>query len=118
MRQWDECIRLCEAGQALEPENAELQRLRQRAKADKVADEKRQEEQLRREIEKRAPAARLASAVLDAGWKVGRPQFSVGDRKPTIDEHGAVHWPSICFYPEASMQQDVIEDFSMDDSFG
>lgn len=34
-----------------------------------------------------------------------------------MDAEGAIHWPVILFYPEASMQQDVIEDFSVADTF-
>ncbi|KAL6779418.1 CNS1 [Auxenochlorella protothecoides x Auxenochlorella symbiontica] len=117
LRRWEECRYLCEEGLGLDADNADLARLRQRCSDEERTDAQRAEEEKRRAAEKRAPARHLATAMLEKGWRVGRPQFSVGNRKPSIDADGAIHWPVIFFYPEASMQQDVIEDFSVTDTF-
>lgn len=53
-----------------------------------------------RQAKIRSPARVLAEAVLSRGWRVGRPQFTIGDRRPSLDEDGLVHWPVLFFYPE------------------
>jgi hypothetical protein len=32
-----------------------------------------------------------------------------------VDEEGLVHWPVLFFYPEASMQHDVVDDVCEED---
>jgi hypothetical protein len=39
-----------------------------------------------------------------------------GDRRPWVDEDGLVHWPALFFYPEASMQHDVVDDVCEEDT--
>lgn len=195
MRLWEDCLAFCERGLALDPSNTDLARLREQAARDRTADERRQAEDEALAAEKRAPAAALARTLLGRGWRIGRPQFSVGglrcggllwaggavfwavcwsfprpeahvkqefpnadavpsspsrarmpcciilcpvlprchlprtptpghehpsragDSKPSLDEEGDVHWPVILFYPEANMQQDVIQDFCSSDRF-
>ena len=41
----------------------------------------------------------------------------MGDRIPQVEE-GEVRWPVLFFYPEASMQSDVVEDFGEHDPIG
>lgn len=52
----------------------------------------------------------LASAP-DFCW----PHTCAGDRRPAVDEEGLVHWPVLFFYPEASMQHDVVDDVCEED---
>lgn len=65
----------------------------------------------------RSPAHTLAECILSRGWRVGRPQFTIGDRRPVLDEDGLVHWPVLFFYPEAGMQQDSVDDVCEEDRF-
>lgn len=65
----------------------------------------------------RSPARTLAECILSRGWRVGRPQFTIGDRRPALDEDGLVHWPVLFFYPEAGMQQDSVDDVCEEDRF-
>jgi hypothetical protein len=48
--------------------------------------------------------------------QITTPEMSVDNRKPYVDEAGAVHWPMLLFYPEG-MQQDVVEDACEEDTF-
>lgn len=66
----------------------------------------------------RAPSSALASLILSRGWRVGRPQFSIGMLKPSADDEGLLHWPVLLFYPEAAMQHDTVQDFCEADTFG
>lgn len=79
LRRWEECRYLCEEGLRLDADNADLARLRQRCSDEERTDAQRAEEEKRRAAEKRAPARHLATAMLEKGWRVGRPQFSVGE---------------------------------------
>eukprot|EP00889_Picochlorum_renovo_P001173 jgi/Picre1/28203/NNA_003609.t1 len=69
-----------------------------------------------RQYELKKPAAEMASVLESRGWKIGRPQFGIGSRKPRIED-GEVRWPVLFFYPEGGMQSDAIEDFGEHDTF-
>ena len=111
IEQYDKCRELCAAGLTVEPDNVELETLHQEADAKQKATEAAHAAEVARQYNLRAPARELADAVLGRGWKIGRPQFGVGDRKPKLGEDGEIRWPLLLFYPEASMQTDAIEDF-------
>lgn len=117
LRQYAGCVELCRAGLEEEPGNKELQSLAQRAAAAEAEGAARKEAEQREWRAKRGPALQLAQAILKRGWKVGRPQFRLGEQKPYLDEKGLVHWPVLFFYPEAAMRQDIVQDFCEADSF-
>lgn len=58
----------------------------------------------------------LISSTPAARPQITTPEMSVDNRKPYVDEGGAVHWPMLLFYPEG-MQQDVVEDACEEDTF-
>lgn len=117
LRKYDRCIELCEQGLRLEPDNRELKDISQRAAVEKDAQVQRDDAEQQRQARIRSPARQLASTVLARGWRVGRPQFTIGDRRPSVDEDGLVHWPALFFYPEAAMQHDVVDDVCEEDTF-
>lgn len=129
--EWDEAVRLSTEGATCAGADAAAFR------KTLVAAQAGRERASRREAEERAaaerarlPARTLAKAILSRGWRVGRPQFSLGDRKPAFEdgdraegeagaEKGAssrIEFPAIVFYPEASMQQDQLQRVGEDDA--
>jgi hypothetical protein len=122
LRQWDECRKLVAAGLAAAAHAgggvpSELEALAAAADAGEAREAAAAAAEAVRQREARAPAAALADALLGRGWRVGVPQFGVGDRQPRV-EGGEVHWPVLLFYPEAAMQSDTVEDFAEGDTFG
>lgn len=79
MRKYDRCIELCEQGLRLEPDNRELKDISQRAAVEKDAQVQRDDAEQQRQARIRSPARQLASTVLARGWRVGRPQFTIGE---------------------------------------
>ena len=63
----------------------------------------------------RSPAT--AHALACTGMSTPAPPRAAGDRRPYVDAAGAVHWPALFFYPEASMANDTLEDFCEHDTF-
>ncbi|KAI7844146.1 hypothetical protein COHA_002281 [Chlorella ohadii] len=117
LRKYDRCVELCEAGLNLEPGNRELADMRRRAAVEKDAQAQRDAAEAARQARLRSPARQLAELVTERGYRVGRPQFTIGDRRPAIDEEGLVTWPALFFYPEASMQHDAVDQFCEEDTF-
>lgn len=118
LRKYDECRKLCAAGLEVDPDNAELATIRKDADKRQTETEAAEKAEKDRQYTLRAPARKLADALLSRGWKIGRPQFGVGDKKPFLDEiseNSEVRWPVLLFYPEASMQNDAIEAFGEHD---
>lgn len=113
---WGKCRELCQKGLEIEPDNAELIKLYADALAAEEKRKKAVQEEEERNFKKRGPAREIATILFERGWKIGRPQFTVGNRRPRI-EHGEVRWPVLFFYPEASMQNDAVEDFGEYDTF-
>ena len=53
-----------------------------------------------RELLKRAPAKKLAGALLNGGYQVGRPQLSVGrSQLPHLHVQPGLLWPDCAFIP-------------------
>ncbi|GAB4818948.1 hypothetical protein N2152v2_005994 [Parachlorella kessleri] len=117
LRKYDQCEELCSKGLALDPANKELQKYREQAGAERRRNAEREAAEAARQERLRGPAGQLAQALLSRGWRVGRPQFKIGDRRPYLDTSGLVHWPALFFYPEASMSSDTLEDFCEKDTF-
>ncbi|KAL4450020.1 hypothetical protein ABPG77_010689 [Micractinium sp. CCAP 211/92] len=117
LRKYDRCIELCEQGLAIEADNRELKDMKRRAAVEKDAQAQRDAAEAARQARIRSPARTLAECILSRGWRVGRPQFTIGDRRPALDEDGLVHWPVLFFYPEAGMQQDSVDDVCEEDRF-
>ncbi|KAI3438195.1 hypothetical protein D9Q98_000632 [Chlorella vulgaris] len=115
LRKYDRCMELCAQGLHVDPGSSELKDISRRAAVQKEAQQQRDSAEQRRQMLIRSPARSLAEAVLARGWQVGRPQFTIGDRRPAVDEEGLVHWPVLFFYPEASMQHDVVDDVCEED---
>ncbi|PSC72268.1 tetratricopeptide repeat 4-like protein [Micractinium conductrix] len=118
LRKYDRCMELCSAGLAVEAGNKDLVDIKRRAAVEKDAQAQRDAAEELRQAKIRSPARVLAEAVLSRGWRVGRPQFTIGDRRPSLDEDGLVHWPVLFFYPEAGMQQDTVDDVCEEDRLG
>lgn len=120
---WDKCYELCAAGLEAEPDNAELIALAAEAKATQAKRQAAAAAEAERQFNMRAPARELADTLLGRGWRIGRPQFGIGDRKPVVavsegeGEPPEVIWPVLFFYPEASMENDAIEEFGEHDTF-
>jgi len=111
MGRWDECLRLCRSGLSVDSGATELEGLREKAERGRKEEAERREKELSQERQLRASALPLAMAVTSRGWRLGRPQFSVGANfRPTLDEDGMIHWPVVLMYPEV-MTNDSIEDF-------
>lgn len=117
IKRYLECQDFCLKGLQVEPDNTELQDLAQAAKEEALLEEARIAAEAKIHAEKRSPAAALADALLSRGWKLGRPQFSVGTHKPWADSVGLIHWPVLLFYPEAGMGSDTVQDWVENDRF-
>jgi hypothetical protein len=78
LRKYDRCIELCQQGLLIEPGNKELKDIARRATEQKVVQARRDNEEADRQAHVRAPARQLADAVLARGWRIGRPQFTIG----------------------------------------
>ena len=114
---WEECRAYCKSGLEIEADNEGILKILHGSVAEEERRKKAAAAEAARQYELRRPAAKLADALLDRGWRIGRPQFGIGDRKPRL-EGGEFRWPVLFFYPEASMQNDAIEDFGEFDTFG
>ena len=66
----------------MEPDNKELADIRRRAQVAKGVQAQRDAEEAARLARARSPAARLARVVTERGWRVGRPQFTIGAPRP------------------------------------
>jgi hypothetical protein len=119
LRKYDECRKLCAAGLEVTPDNAELKTIRKDADTRQAETEAAEQAEKQRQYDIRAPARKLTDVLVSRSWKIGRPQFGVGDRKPFLDiledNEVEVRWPVLLFYPEASMQNDAIESFGEHD---
>eukprot|EP00884_Botryococcus_braunii_P014826 jgi/Botrbrau1/23344/Bobra.0051s0004.1 len=103
-------IKLCNDGLEVEAEAPELLKLKETCEAQLAEKSALEREQNLRKIAERAPALKLADAMLSAGWRVGLPQFSIGSEKPFLDKEGNLHTPVLFIYPE-SRQTDAVQDF-------
>jgi len=108
---WVRCSELCQAGLALDPGAAELEKVAKEAAKVQREQEEVEQRALKEQRAAKTAAVSLAMAIAGRGWQLGRSQFSVGtSSKPTIDEEGMIHWPVVFMYPEV-MTNDCIEDF-------
>ncbi|KAK9907556.1 hypothetical protein WJX75_005927 [Coccomyxa subellipsoidea] len=106
---------ICSNGLTIDGSATELQQLQSQAESQLQAAAAAKQREAARAMAERAPAKKLASELLRRQYQVGRPQMSVGDHKPYVDEDGVVHWPLLLLYPE-SMQMDAVEDASEQDT--
>lgn len=63
----------------MEPSNRELADMRRRAAVEKDAQAQRDAAEAARQARIRSPARQLAELVTSRGWRVGRPQFTIGE---------------------------------------
>ncbi|KAA6430080.1 MAG: hypothetical protein FRX49_00511 [Trebouxia sp. A1-2] len=116
LKQYSKALTLAEQGIAIDAGASELKRIQQDAQQHLQAEEQRAVERAAREKAKRGPAQQLASTLISLrSWQIGKPQLSIGDRKPFVAEDSLVHWPVMFVYPE-TMQTDAVEDFVEVDS--
>lgn len=54
-----------------------------------------------------ASCRELARAVVSRGFRVGPPQFAIGDRQPQRLEDGTLAWPVLLLYPEVGAQEAI-----------
>lgn len=133
--EWDQAVRLSTEGPSCAgADAAAFRKMLVSAQAGRERASRREAEERAAAARVRLPARTLAKAILSRGWRVGRPQFSLGDRKPAFDletvEAGSgsgsgsssspsssarIEFPVIVFYPEASMQQDQLQRVGEDD---
>ena len=119
LRKYTKCREICKQGLEAVPDTVELLTLLTDADHRQRHTQTQELSEAARQHALRAPARKLADALLSRGWKLGRPQFGVGDRKPRLDESTAeIEWPVLFFYPEASMQSDAVEAFGEGDQMG
>jgi hypothetical protein len=78
LRKYERCMELCAQGLLVDAGNRELQEISRRAAVERDAQQQRDTEEQLRQLRIRSPARELAAAVLGRGWRVGRPQFTIG----------------------------------------
>lgn len=116
LKQYSKAITLASKGLAKDTEGQELKHIQQNAQKNLDAEQQQAIERAAWEKAKRGPAQQLASTLINLrNWQIGKPQLSIGNRKPGVDEDGLVHWPVMFVYPE-TMQTDAVEDFLEADS--
>ena len=69
---------ICRAGLAVDPGAKELQQMQAEAERQLRAAAGARQREAARAMAERAPARKLAAALVQRGYKVGRPQMSVG----------------------------------------
>eukprot|EP00877_Chromochloris_zofingiensis_P013621 jgi/Chrzof1/8512/Cz03g13240.t1 len=113
LKDLEQAEKLCAEGLALDPTNKDLQQVVQdiEQQHQKAAQQQQQQQQHQQQL--LAPAKKLAEGISSRGYRLTRPQVSVGSRKPYVDDDDVMHWPVLLMYPE-TMQQDVIEDVCED----
>lgn len=104
-----EATTICHDGLMHQPDFPELSALLETIEPQMEKEERRIRELAEKRDAVRAPSRAFASLLMSRGWKIGRPQISIGSRKPVL-EGDAVLWPVMLWYPEA-MQHDTIEAF-------
>lgn len=62
----------------MDPSSSELADIKRRAEVAKGVQARRDEEEAGRQARIRSPARQLARVVAERGWRVGRPQFTIG----------------------------------------
>jgi tetratricopeptide (TPR) repeat protein len=126
---WKECRGYCERGLELDPDNQDIKNILNGLVAEEEKRRKAAAAEAARHFRLREPFARTVDVLESRGWKIGRPQFAIGNRKPSVvcgdgdAEHGnnehdnEVIWPVLFLYPEANFLQDSILGFSELDAF-
>lgn len=120
---WKECRAYCERGLELDPDNQDIKRILDGLVAEEEKRRKAAAAEAARQFELRKPFIEIVDVLESRGWRIGRPQFGIDNKKPTIVPHGddkaqtEVVWPVLFLYPEANFQQDAILEFSELDAF-
>ncbi|KXZ56097.1 hypothetical protein GPECTOR_2g979 [Gonium pectorale] len=114
---WEQCAALCEEGRAADPASKDFDALAKEA-SNTLAAKRQAEERMAAAAEaEAAPARALVDVMLSRGYKLTRPQVSLGSRtKPSLLPDGSLSWPVLLMYPESG-QQDVVEAFGEEDTF-
>ncbi|MEW5307249.1 MAG: hypothetical protein WDW36_009657 [Sanguina aurantia] len=104
------CEDLARTGLAVDPASRELQTLLQDSSTALAAVERERAKAAAAREAVEAPARALAAAIQGQGYKVTRPQVSLGERnKPILSPSGLLHWPLLLMYPEGGAQDAVEE---------
>ncbi|KAG2485965.1 hypothetical protein HYH03_015291 [Edaphochlamys debaryana] len=117
LAQWGQCLALCEEGRAADPASKEFEGMAKEASA-KLEEQRQKEAAAAAAAEaEAAPARALAEALTARGYKLTRPQVSLGQRtRPELRPDGSLVWPVLLLYPESG-GQDVVEAFGEEDTF-
>jgi hypothetical protein len=123
LRQYEDGLVVVEAGLNLEPDNADMIKLKAKLE-EELTERKRREELVRVKEEKEMDASRALfdmcisrGALLGPGIAADGYQQQASDKLPTVDESdatGAMTWPTYFLYPQYR-QSDFIEAFAEDD---
>ena len=124
---WKECRSYCDRGLELDPGNEDIKKILNGLVAEEEKRRKAAAAEAARQFELRKPFIEIVDVLESRGWKIGRPQFGIDNKKPIVVSHGEgedgsgkhteVVWPVLFLYPEANFQQDAILEFSELDTF-
>jgi tetratricopeptide (TPR) repeat protein len=115
---WKDCREYCDRGLLLDPDNEDIKKILHGLVAEEEKRRKAAAAEAARQFELRKPFIEIVDVLESRGWRIGRPQFGIDNRKPTVIEGNEVVWPVLFLYPEANFQQDAVLEFSEHDSFG
>eukprot|EP00892_Ulva_mutabilis_P003530 jgi/Ulvmu1/1549/UM110_0012.1 len=135
LREWRLLVELCSDGLALEPDSPELLSLQKDAEREQEAQRRRELAQRAAQAERVRPLRRVARCITARGYAMTRPQFgfqkntgaflpwleegaAAGGGAATVPPLGALHFPALLYYPEASPYHDTIEDVCETDTIG
>eukprot|EP00798_Chlamydomonas_sp_ICE-L_P019966 gene19966-26676_t len=118
LKRWERSLHQCEEGKKLDPEAPEWDKLLKECAVEKAKDDEKERKLKAGQEAQLAPARALVEAISREGVKMTGPQITLPDRsRPFLGEAGELHWPVVLMYPGGGMQQDVVQDFCMDECF-
>ncbi|CAH3172379.1 unnamed protein product [Porites evermanni] len=121
VQRYDEALKWCDDGLAIEPENKKLLDLRNKSVAEQKRVQRDQRKAVIKEKKEKSKVEALLSAVKDRGVHLEHQDdltrsISDGglDVKVLLDTDGVLHWPVLFVYPEFN-QTDLISSFNEND---
>ncbi|XP_015752642.1 PREDICTED: tetratricopeptide repeat protein 4-like [Acropora digitifera] len=121
LKNYEEALKWCERGLAIEPKNAKLLELRAKSITEQKRLSRDQRKALLKEKKEKALAETLLSAVKERGVHLEHDSdlaLSVSDGgldvKVCLDADGILHWPVMFVYPEFN-ETDFISSFCEND---
>ncbi|CAH3159462.1 unnamed protein product [Porites evermanni] len=121
VQRYDEALKWCDDGLAIEPENKKLLDLRNKSVTEQKRVQRDQRKAMMKEKKEKSKVEALLSAVKDRGVHLEHQDdltrsISDGglDVKVHLDTDGVLHWPVLFVYPEFN-QTDLISSFNEND---